>query len=418
MCEISVTMRKVLVTCALALSLGAATLTGVLVPTTAHAEKFSKAVGEPLQAAQASIKKKQWTQALGSIKQAQAVTGKTAFEEYTINELLGYVLLQTGDTAGAVRAYEANLNSGQTPADQIPARVKTLAQLNAKAKNFPKTIEYGNRWIKASPGDTDAYYLVAQSYYQTQDCKNTVRVLQNGMDAARKNGQPVKENWLDMKLFCQDKLDDKVGEAETREQLVRNNPSRENWENLLTTLYNSPDNDEVTTLGYYRLGFDLDVLKKPGHYTDLAIAAIELKMPGEAVTVMEKGFANKVFDAQAKDKERSTRLLNSAKAQADTMKAELPKLEQDARASKSGEADVALGMAYISYGEYDKGIEALRRGLQKGANKRTDEGNIMLGRAYLKLKQKDAARRAFKAVPDDSKLARVAELYDLHAAQS
>jgi TolA-binding protein len=75
-------------------------------------------------------------------------------------------------------------------------------------------------------------------------------------------------------------------------------------------------------------------------------------------------------------------------------------------------------MAYLSYGEYDKAIEALRRGLQKGASRRTDEAQIMLGRAYLKLNQKDAARRAFKAVPDDSKLARVAELYDLHAAQS
>jgi len=72
----------------------------------------------------------------------------------------------------------------------------------------------------------------------------------------------------------------------------------------------------------------------------------------------------------------------------------------------------------MSFGQYDKAVEALQRGLQKGANKRTAEAQIMLGRAYLKLKQKDAARRAFKAVPDDSKLARVAELYDLHAAQS
>jgi tetratricopeptide (TPR) repeat protein len=415
MFEIRLSMRRILLMLALALSLGAATLTGVLIPATAQAEKFSKAVGEPLQAAQAAIKKKQWTQALGSIKQAQAVTPKTATEEYTINELLGYVLLQTGDNAGAVKAYEANLP--QTPPDQVPGRVKALAQLNAKAKNFPKAIDYGNRWIKSSPGDTDAYYLVAQSYYQTQDCKNTVRVLQDGMNAARKNGQAVKENWLDMKLFCQDKLNDKEGLAETREQLVRNNPSRENWDNLLATLYTNPNNDDLTTLGYFRLGSDLDVLKKPEHYFELAQMSIEGKVPGEAVTVLEKGIANKVF-SEKRDQERSARLLTNAKTQADAIKAELPKLEQDARASKTGEADVELGMAYVSSGQYDKAVEALRRGLQKGANKRTDEANIMLGRAYLKLKQKDAARRAFKAVPDDSKLARVAELYDLHAAQS
>jgi tetratricopeptide (TPR) repeat protein len=414
MCETSL-MRKFVTTFVMALTLAGAALTGALAPMNAQAEKFSKAVGEPLQAAQAAIKKKQWTQALGSIKQAQAVTGKTATEEYTINELLGYVLLQTGDSAGAIKAYEANLN--QTPPDQLPGRVKTLAQLNAKAKNYPKAIEYGNRWIKNSPGDTDAYYLVAQSYYQTQDCKNTVRVLGQGMDAARKNGQPVKESWLDMKLYCQDKLDDKDGLAETREQLVRNNPSRENWDNLLTTLYTNPNNDDSTTLGYFRLGSDLDVLKKPDHYFEMAQMSIESKVPGEAVTVLEKGIANKVF-ADKRDQERSTRLLTNAKTQADAIKAELPKLEQDALAAKTGEADVALGMAYMSAGQYEKAVQALSRGLQKGAGKRTDEANIMLGRSYLKLKQKDAARKAFKAVPDDSKLARVAELYDLHAAQS
>jgi TolA-binding protein len=135
------------------------------------------------------------------------------------------------------------------------------------------------------------------------------------------------------------------------------------------------------------------------------------------VTVLEKGIATKVF-AEKRDQERSARLLTNAKTQAEAMKAELPKLEQEARAAKTGEPDVALGMAYMSYAQYDKAVEALRRGVQKGAGRRTDEANIMLGRAYLKLKQKDAARKAFKAVPDDSKLARVAELYDLHAAQS
>jgi len=409
-------MRKIVMMLALACNVGAFTLVGVLAPATAQAETFSAAVGKPLQAAQEAIKKKKWADAIAEIKKAQAAPNKTAFEEYTINELLGYALWQSGDTAGAARAYEQNLNSGQTPPNELPTRVKTLAQLNARAKNLPKAIEYGNRWIKASPNDTDAYYLVAQSHYQQKDCKNTVRVMQNGIEAARRNGKPIQENWLSMKLYCQDALKDKDGLSETREQLVRNFPSRDNWESLLATVYNDPDNDDLTTLGYYRLMFDLDVLEKPSDYFEMAQIAIENGVPGEAVTVMEKGFANKVLDN--KDKDRHTRLLNNAKTQAQTNKSALPNLEKEARAARTGEADVGVGMAYLSYGQYDKAVEALQRGLQKGANKRTAEAQIMLGRAYLKLNQKDAARRAFKAVPDDSKLGRVAELYDLHAAQS
>jgi tetratricopeptide (TPR) repeat protein len=385
----------------------------MLAPAPAQAEKFSAAVGKPLQAAQEAIKKKKWSEAIAEIKKAQAVPTKTAFEEYTINEMLGYALWQSGDSIGAARAYEANLAA--TPASELPARVKTLAQLYSRAKNLPKTIEYGNRWIKASPNDTDAYYLVAQTYYQQRDCKNSVRVMQNGIDAARRTGQPAKENWLTMKLYCQTELNDKEGISETREQLVRNFPSRENWERLLATVIR-PENEETTSLGYYRLMFDLDVLKEPDDYVNMSEIAITSGVPGEAVAVMEKGFANKILEN--KNKERHTRLLNNAKAHAQTTRSELPNLDKQARASKTGEADVSVGMIYMSFGEYDKAVEALQRGLQKGAAKRTAEAQIMLGRAYLKLNQKDAARRAFKAVPDDSKLARVAELYDLHAAQS
>jgi tetratricopeptide (TPR) repeat protein len=406
-------MRKIVKLWALVCSVGLFALGGVLAPAPAQAEKFSAAVGKPLQAAQDAIKKKKWDDALAEIKKAQAVPAKTAYEQYTINEMLGYALWQSGDTAGAARAYEQNLSSA--PAAEVPSRVKTLAQLNARAKNLPKAIEYGNRWIKASPNDTDAYYLVAQSYYQQRDCKNSVRVMQNGIDAARRSGQAVKENWLTMKLYCQTELNDKDGISETREQLVRNFPSRENWERLLATVIR-PENEEATSLGYYRLMFDLDVLNEPGDYVDMSEIAIASGVPAEAVTVMEKGFANRILEN--KDKERHTRLLNNAKTHAQTSRTELPNMEKEARAAKSGEADVNVGIIYMSFGQYDKAVEALQRGLQKGAHKRTAEAQIMLGRAYLKLNQKDAARRAFKAVPDDSKLARVAELYDLHAAQS
>jgi len=407
-------MRKIVTLLALVCSVSAFAVVGVLASAPAHAEKFSAEVGKPLQAAQDAIKKKKWADALAEIRKAQAVPTKTAFEEYTINELLGYTLWQSGDTAGAARAYEQNLSSA--PANEVPARVKTLAQLNSTAKNVPKAIEYGNRWIKASPNDTDAYYLVAQSHYQQKDCKNTVRVMQNGIEAARRSGKPVKESWLTMKLYCQTELKDEDGISDTREQLVRSFPSRDNWERLLATVYNRRENEDATTLGYYRLMFDLDLLKKPKDYVDFSEMAIMTGVPGEAVIVMEKGFANKILDNE--EKERHARLLNNAKGQAQTNKNALPNLEKEARAAKTGEADVGIGMAYMSFGQYDKAVEALQRGLQKGANKRTAEAQIMLGRAYLKLKQKDAARRAFKAVPDDSKLARVAELYDLHAAQS
>ncbi len=410
-------MRKYLVVWLLAAQIGTVGVMSALVaPTAAAADaKFSKAVGTPLKAAQEAIQKKNWDVAMTKLKEANGQATKTPYEQYSINELMAYVMLRTGDSAGAAKLYEQNLSSGQVPANEVPARTKTLAQLFFQTKNYPKAIEYGNRWLKNSPDDSDAYLLVAQSYYQQKDCKSATRYMQQGMDAARRANQPIKQNWMDLKLFCQDATGDKQGVIDTRMQLVRNYPSTEHWDALLVTVQKLDADNELVTLNYYRLMFDLNVLKKPNDYKEMAEMDITAKVPGEALEVMTKGFQNKVLETS--DRERYTRLLNNARTQAQAVKAALPKLDADARAEQTGEADVALGITYTGFAQHDKAVEALQRALQKGAGKRKDEAQIALGRAYLKLNQKDSARKAFKAVPDDSQLARVAELYGIYASQ-
>ena len=231
-------MRKYLVVWLLAAQIGAGGLATLVVPAAAVAAeaKFSKAVGTPLKAAQEAIQKKNWDVAMTKLKEANGQATKTPYEQYTINELMAYVMLRTGDSAGAAKLYEQNLESGQAPAAEVPNRTKTLAQLYFQTKNYPKAVDYGNRWIKNSPGDSDAHLVVAQSYYQQKDCKSATRYMQQGMEAARKANQPIKQNWMDLKLFCQDATGDKQGVIDTRMQLVRNYPSTEHWDALLVTV--------------------------------------------------------------------------------------------------------------------------------------------------------------------------------------
>lgn len=394
---------------------------GTLVPAVAYAEQFSKEVGEPLKAAKTAIERRQWDSALASIKKAQAVPSKKPHEEYQINEMLAYVLVQQRNNTEAARVYEQNLNSGRTPPEQVNQRIKTIAQLYVGARSWPKAVEYGNRWIKAYPNDPEAYVQVAQAQHQMKEYKSAARTMQAGIEVARKQGQTPKENWLNLKLDCQHKTNDLEGMAVTREQLVRYYPNRDNWKAVLSTVYQSQlssesGSDDRATLNLYRLMLELDILDKPSDYVEMAQMAIETGAPSEAVKVMEKGFANQKLEG--KDKDRHLRLLNNAKAQAQTAQSSLAALEEAARTSTTGDADVKLGRAYLAMGQSDKAIAAIQRGLKKGGVKGTDEAQMMLGRAHLKLKQKDQARKAFQQVPDDSKLAQVAQLWGLYVAQS
>jgi tetratricopeptide (TPR) repeat protein len=409
-------MKKQLMTLAAAGTLLLATAAS-FAPSTAVAEEFSKAVGEPLIAAQAAMKKNQWDLAMAKAKEASAVSSKKPHEEFAVNELLSYLYTRRGDYANAAKLQEAALNSGRIPESQVPARVKALAQAYAQKGNinYAKQVEYGNRYLKSNPGDADMNFLVAQAQFQSGDCRNAVRSAQNAVDASRKGGGAPKENWLNLKLNCQHKLDDKDGQLATREQLVRYYPKKETWEPLLMALSNQPETDDRAKMNIYRLMLELGLLEQPDQYLEMAEIAIDQE-PGEAAKVIQAGLDNKVL--VGRDNERAKRILNHAQTKAQAKQDGLQAMDQQARQDPKGEADVNLGRAYLAAGQHDKAVEALQRGLKKGGFKNVDEAQMMLGRAYLKLKQKDQARRAFNAVPDDSKLAQVAQLWGVYATQS
>ncbi len=399
--------------------LGAVAAFGTLAPETAHAQQMSREVGVPLQDAKKAMEKRQWDAALAQLKKAQGVAGKKPHEEYVINEMLLYVQTQRKDYADAIRAAEANLASGRASPADVAAKQKMIAQMYIATRNWPKAIQYGTQWVKSSPGESLAHEQLAQAYYQAGQYKNSGRTIQQAIDVSAKAGRKPDQNWLVLKLDSQHKLNDEEGMASTREQLVRYYPSKDNWKAVLVNVYKvsqQPNNDERATMNLYRLMVELDVLEDADKYREMAEMAIDSGTPAEAVGVMEKAFANNTVPD--KEKVRYQRLLDNAKTRAQAARAEIPKLDQAAKAASTGDADVQLGARYLSNGEYQKAIDSIKRGLQKGSVKGSDEAQMMLGRAHLKLKQKEQARKAFGAVPDDSKLAQVAQLWSVYAAQS
>ena len=92
-------------------------------------------------------------------------------------------------------------------------------------------------------------------------------------------------------------------------------------------------------------------------------------------------------------------------------KSTLDKQDASARAKPTGDSDVKLGAAYLSYGENDKAIEAIQRGLGKGGVKNPDEANLLLGIAYLRSSNKPEATKAFQAVNKDPGMMRIAKMW-------
>jgi tetratricopeptide (TPR) repeat protein len=410
---------------ALALTLAMGTVSGaaLLPATTAQAAEpagkvTTKAVAEPLKKAQEAMKNKQWDAALAEIKKAQASEKKTPFEAYQIDEFLSYVLVQQKKFAEATPVFERMLNSGFMPAEQVDERTKTVAQLHFQNKDYKKAIEWGKKYLDKHPGDEGMSVLVGQSYYVVNDYKNAATTMMAVVNTAEKAGRTPTENWLQIVLSSQFKLDNKDGIADALKKLVRYYPKPEYWENLLD-IYRRKDTSDRVTLGFYRLMNDVGTLKQADDYMETAQLAIDAGVPGEAQAVMEKGVQTGTLKSDDKTAQgRYDRLLASAKKSATADKAQLAQLAKEADKATQGQAYVALGQAYLSYGMFDEAIDALKKGIAKGGVTDVDEAQISLGIAYLRKGQKDLARQTFKTVKAESKWHNLAELWEIRTLQA
>jgi tetratricopeptide (TPR) repeat protein len=379
------------------------------------AQKLSTGVAKALKDAQDATKKGQWNVALDKIKEAQAQGNRTAYDNYQIDNFLAYVLFSQKKMGEAATVYERLLNSGQMPANEVPTRTKALSQMYFQLKQYDKAAKYAKSLYDKDQSQKDVALVLGQSYYLQNDCKNAIPVMNGLVTRSERAGQKPDEDWLRLVQDCQNKLSDKQGATDTLKKLVRHFNKPADWKNLLSTA-RARHSDRVD-LGYYRLMREADVLSRSGDYTEYAQLAMDEKVgnaPAEALQVIEEGMQKGILKSDDKAQQgRYDRLLQAAKDRAAASKKTLPELVKQTEAAQNGQADVALGQAYLGAGDYDHAIAALQRGIKRGGLTDADEAQVTLGYAFLKKGQKDQARQAFRAVNKESPWAALAELWSL-----
>ena len=379
--------------------------------------KNSPALAKPLKEANDALKAKNYSDAITKLKAAEGVAGKTPGDQYIIDEMLSFAYIKTQNYTEAAKVMEAKLDSGLTPQAEQPTLVKQLATINYQIKNYDKAVDFGNRAFKGGYADDQIKTIVGQSYYLKGDWKNTLKFEDDIVNTQIKNGQTPTNESLALVYSACTKLQDEACQTRAVEKMVTYYPKPDTWAQLLYGIRKETSNNEANLLQTYRLMLDTDVLKDPTDYTEMAELALDHGSPGEAQHVLEKAQSKNVFTDQ-RSKDRSQRLLDSAKKRATADQAGLPKLEKEADAAATGVKNVAVGNAYLGYGEFDKAADQLTKGLSKGSVKSDADARLTLGIAQLKGGHKDEAMKTFKAVKGDPMLERLANLWTLHAKQA
>jgi tetratricopeptide (TPR) repeat protein len=400
-------MRKASFVLSAALAIaGYAGLAGALlvIPATAQAQqKVSAKVGVPLKAAQDAIQKKRWDSALGKIKEADGTAGKTAYDQYKINELLWYVYLQQGRNADAARVLEGQLASAQMPGSEKVPRTKTLAQLYSRSGNFAKASQVANEYLKSVPGDKDMQLLVANAAFQQKNYKAAIAAA----DRIMKGGGTPSQDLLQLYLRSNYELNDTAGTARALDMLLRYYPSPDTWARVLDGYFKVTKSDHEL-MALYRLAEDVGVLKEPRQYTDMTQALVIGGFGLEAERIMQKGIEGNIFAGD--DMTRAKRTLEAASRKAQTERALLPKAGAQLAAAKTGADAETVGKLYFSAGDYAQAAAALQKAVTLGGVPNADITNMLLGIAQKRAGNNGAAMKAFDQIKDP-KFAEVGKLW-------
>jgi tetratricopeptide (TPR) repeat protein len=380
--------------------------------------KMNPAVLKPLQAAMELINAGKFAEADVELQKAEAVTGKTPYEQFQVDELVGFTAVKQSKFDAAAKAYERGLESGLLAPEQVADRMRLLSQLylQTQPRNLAKSGDYGKRWLETT-GKRDPVMLglVGQSAYFSNNFSEAATYMKEAVTVSKAAGQKPDENWLLILQSSSSKLKNNPGIIESTTDLLRYYPRKEHWLTLSQDLLAHAASKDRQILQVYRLLYQVDAMDTASDFMEADSAAIQLGSPGEALQFMEKGYASGILTTSG-DKARSQAALDEAKRLVAVDQKALPQFEKEALAAKSGEADVKLGEAFLSYDQPAKGLEAIQRGIAKGGVKNVDEANLSLGRAYILSKNNPEALKAF-ALVTSPEYAQLAQLWSIYAGQ-
>lgn len=373
---------------AAALLLGTAALGGgMLLMTTPASAAVRAVVGEPLQQAMAMAAKGDYKGAMTLVDKANAAAEKTAEEVSTIKQVRDYIGAKSGDISlGGPQAAKNKLSADYT------------------AKNYAAVIADGDILKKAGALDSTSAAAVAQAYYLSGNKAGCIKYIKGDV------GSAADEPTLQLLMKCAFDTNDSATQRDALEQLVAKTGKGEYWTSLIKMQETAKGLTDPQSLQLYRLKYLTGTLANKDDYINMAQLDLQLGLPAEASTVLDKGMA-----AGLLNDDRSKKLQALAKQQSAQVASGMAAAQAAADKDPNGDALVKVALQQYSSGAAKDAVATAKSAVGKNL-KDKDSGVIALGLAQIGAGQTADALKTLNADKGDGNGPQIAHLYSLYAS--
>ncbi|MFD2366191.1 tetratricopeptide repeat protein [Pseudoduganella sp. GCM10020061] len=347
------------------------------------------------------------------IDQADAFPNKNPYETYVIDRMKLAHASSTGNDAEAIAALERVTASGRLDKKEQETFLQALGNYYFNGKDYPKAIATYQRFGTETGKPEVVRTALIRAHYLSGDYATTVKMMGEDLDAMAKAGKVPSEEDLRLYASSANKVKDNASYVKGLELLVTHYPSDELWADLLGRLQSRQSYDLRLQADLYRLLNSVSATMGSDEYVELAELDLAAGIPTEAKTVVDAGFKAGILGTGPQAANHKKLRDRANKGAADDAK-NIASGEAGAHKNKDGIGLVNLGYAYVTMGQFDKGIDLIQKGIAKGT-RRQEDAKLRLGIAYLKAGRKDEAIKAFESVKGDQNLNDLARYWILHA---
>lgn len=370
-------------------------------------------LAKSLSAAERAITAGRIDEALSDLAATDRVTRHTQYEDSVINRLRLIAAVKAEQTELASQVYQTMDANGSLLADDKSSVSLGIAALYFKQQNYPQAIAWATRYAATGGSEPSARVILEQSAYLSGDYANTVTLVRGDIAADAQGGTAPDEATLRMLLDAANRQNDQDAVGVALESLVTHFPKPDYWAQLLAAAQARPGFAAGRLeLDVDRLKIALGLLSTADQYEDYVDTAVLAGFSGEAKATLEDGFAHGTLGS-GDQAARQARLRAFIDRQADSGRQALAASETAALDTKTGDALVNAGIAYLGFGQTRKAISLIEAGIARGGLKWPDDANLRLGEAWFRAGQPDRAIAAWRRVKDGGGAAALAHLWIL-----
>jgi hypothetical protein len=374
-------------------------------------------IGKPLQAAEALIKTQHYKEALAKVREADAAGPHPGNETYLVERMRIAAASGAGDMDTAARSFETLNGTGRVAGPDKVRMLESIAVGYYRAGQYAKSIQWSQRYFKEGGTSPAIRTMLIQSEYLGGDFAGAQRDLMAEVQAAEHSGTPPAEDRLKLLLNAATRQGDNNAIVYATEKLVTYYPKKEYWVDLMSRMQRKASFSDRLALDAYRLSLATGSMTATADFMEMAQLALQADLASEGKQVLDKGFATGALGT-GPEAGRHKRLGDLVDKKLKEDAASAASDEQEARAAKSGDGLVLIGMRLVYSGQAAKGVQMIQEGIAKGSLKRPEDAKLHLGVAELAAGDKQKALATFKTVQGGDGTSDLARLWSLYARRA